>query len=632
MMNGWVGAILKVDLSNGGVDTAPTEPYVDDYLGGRGLGVRLIYDAYTPGTDPLEPGNPLIFNTGPLSGTALAGSGRVDVTALSPMSRLRAKSNFGAYWGPELKYAGFDHVVITGRSEKPCYLWINDGEAEIRDAEHLWGKDTFETQKAIQAELGDPEIKIVCIGPAGERLVRFACLITETGDAAGRTGMGAVMGSKNLKAVAVRGSGGVGIARPEEFLDLSISINNEIRKHPAYEELSKWGVSRGVHMMYQMGFFPVGYFEDVCWDDILQNYQAPAYVEKNQLKNMGCFCCPNRCMNFLSVPEIGKGLTSCEPFSGFTGAVWNLDMDAFWEATLAVNKLGMDCTETSACIGLMMELFHDGIISEKETDGIPMARGSKEAIMGAIQKIAAREGFGELLAEGQMVFAESVGPAAVEKVDLVKGLAPHAYEFRSFKGTGLMQAVGHRGDPLPLRGSLLEVDWHHANDWFQQVAQEQFGEAEAAIPTSYKGKARSTVLSEHMERAADNLGVCKWLYGLFIYQDVAMITQAFNLATGKDWDIDHILKVSERVRNLERMFDVRQGVRRKDDSLPRKFFEQPLTKGQYAGEVLDREKFEQMKDEYYEIRGWNRETGVPTPEKLAELGLQDAAEAAQQAR
>jgi len=625
-MYGWVGKILKVDLSSGAITTEPTEPYIDDYLGGRGLGVRLIYDNYRPGTDAFDPSNPLIFSMGPLTGTALSGSGRVDVTALSPMSQLRAKSNFGAYWGPEVKFAGYDHIVIQGRAEKPCYLWINDGRVEIRDAAHLWGQDTFDTQKLIQQELADPEIKVVCIGPAGERLVRFACIITETGDAAGRTGMGAVMGSKNLKAIAVRASGDVQVAKPEEFLELSIQINNEIRKHPAYEELSQWGVSRGVHMMYQMGFFPVGYFEDVCWDELLEKYSAADYVQNNQLKNMGCFCCPNRCMNFISVPHIGQGLTSCEPFSGFTGGVWNLDMDVFWEATLLVNKLGIDCTETSAAIGLLMELYHDQIITAKETDGLAMERGSKEAILGTIRKIAGREGFGDLLAEGQKAFAEHLGPAALAKVDLVKGLAPHAYEFRAFKGTGLMQAVGHRGDPLPLRGSLLEVDWHHSNDWFQQVAKEQFGDAEAAIPTSYQGKARSAVISEHMERVADNLGVCKWLFGLFIYQDTEMVTRVFNLVTGKDWDLNRLLKVSERVRNLERMFDVRQGLRRQDDSLPKKFFDQPLTHGPYKGEVMDKDKFERMKDEYYDIRGWDKETGIPTREKLEELGLGEVAD------
>jgi len=625
-MYGWVGKILKVDLTEGEITTEPTEAYVDDYVGGRGLGVKLIYDNYKPGTGALEPGNPLLLNTGPLTATAMPGSGRVDVTALSPMSNLRAKSNFGAYWGPELKFNGFDHLIITGKAEKPCYLWIHDGKVEIREASHLWGQDTFETQKLIQQELGDPEIKVVCIGPAGENLVKFACLISETGDAAGRTGMGAVMGSKNLKAVAVRGFGSVAVARPEEFLELSIQVNREVRESPAYQELSVWGVARGVQMMYQMGFFPVGYFEDVCVDEVCQKYAAPAFLEQHNIKNVGCFCCPGRCMNFLSVPGLGKGVTSCEPFSGFTGAVWNLDMDTFWEATLLVNKLGIDCTETSASIGLLMELFHEGIITAKETEGIPMERGSKEAILTTIRKIAAREGYGELLAQGQKAFATQIGPAAVEKLDLVKGLAPHAYEFRSFHGTALMQAVGHRGDPLPLRGSLLEVDWNHAPEWFQQVAKEQFGSEEAAIPTSYVGKARAAVISEHMERVPDNLGICKWVYGLFAYQDVNMAHRLFNLVTGKDWDLEQLLKVSERVRNLERMFDVRQGLTRKDDDLPKKFFEVPLSKGKFAGEVLDRAKFEQMKDEYYEIRGWDKETGIPTREKLVELGLGDVAD------
>ncbi|MGQ9921133.1 MAG: aldehyde ferredoxin oxidoreductase family protein, partial [Desulfobacca sp.] len=562
-MYGWVGKIVRLDLTEGRVHLEPIEPYCDLYVGGRGLGVKLIYDSYLPGTDALAPGNPLILNTGPLTGTAMPGSSRVDVTALSPMSRLRAKSNFGAYWGAELKFAGFDHLVITGRAEKPVYLWIHDGQVEIRPADHLWGQDTFTTQRLIQEELGDPEVKIVCIGPGGERLVRFACLISETGDAAGRTGMGAVMGSKNLKAIAVRGFGNVKVARPQEFLELSLQANKEIRESPAYQELSVWGVARGVHMMYQLGFFPVGYFEDVCWEELLEKYAGPDYVQQHQIKNVGCFCCPGRCMNFLAVPGLGKGVTSCEPFSGFTGAVWNLDMDVFWEATLLTNKLGLDCTETSACIGLLMELYHDGIIKPADTDGIPMERGSKEAILTTIRKIAAREGYGELLAEGQLAFARQIGPAAEAKVDIVKGLAPHAYEFRAYHGTALMQAVGHRGDPLPLRGSLLEVDWNHAPDWFQQVAKEQFGSEEAAIPTSYTGKAQAAILSEHMERVADNLGICKWLYGLFAYQDVNMAHRFFNLVTGKDWDLPQLLTVSERVRNLERMFDVRQGLTRK---------------------------------------------------------------------
>jgi aldehyde:ferredoxin oxidoreductase len=625
-MNGWVGNILKIDLSERTTATEPTEAYVDEYIGGRGLGVRLIYDHYKPGTDAFDPANPLIFNTGPLTGTAVPGSGRVDVTALSPMSNLRAKSNFGAYWGPELKYAGYDHIVITGKSEKPCYIWIKEGTVEIRDADHLWGKDTFETQRLIQKELNDPEIKAVCIGPAGENRVRFACLITETGDAAGRTGMGAVMGSKNLKAIAVRGSGDITVASPDELLTLAIQINKEIRENPAYKELSEWGVSRSIPMMYNLSFFPVGYFEDVCWEDIINNYQGIDYMEKYQLKSVGCFNCPGRCMRFFSVPEIGKGVTSCEPFSGFTGAVWNLDMDVFWEATQQANRMGMDGTETSASIGLLMELYHDGIITAEDTDGIPMERGSKEAILTTIQKIADREGYGDLLAEGQLAMAEKFGQRAVEKVDLVKGLAPHAYEFRAYKGTGLMQAVGHRGDPLPLRASLLEFDWNHAPDWFQQVAKEKFGSEQAAIPTSYQGKAMAATISEHMERVADNLGICKWVYTLFVYENAEIPTRLFNLVTGKDWGIDRMLKVSERVRNLERMFDVRQGLRRKDDNLPKKFFTQPLKKGPYEGEVLDEKKFEQMKDEYYDIRGWDKETGVPTREKLEELGLSDVAD------
>jgi aldehyde:ferredoxin oxidoreductase len=623
-MNGWVGKILEVNLSDGSISTQPTASYVDDYLGGRGIGAKLVYDRLKPGTDALDPENPLIFSMGPLTGTAMPSSGRTDVTALSPLSNLRAKSNFGGYWGPEAKYAGFDHIVITGKAENPGYLWIKDGRVEIRSAEHLWGKDTFETQLMIQRELNDPEIKVVCIGPAGERMVRFASLITDMAASASRTGTGAVMGSKNLKAVAVRGSGTVKVARPDEMLQLSVAVNQEIRNHPSCQELSNWGVTRSISWMYSLSAFPVGYYEDVHWEDIIENYSGPSFVEQFQVKNVGCFGCPVRCKNFLSVPGQSKGFVTCEPWSGFTGAVWNLDMELFWEATLSARKLGIDPSETAACIGLLMELYHDGIISEKETDGLPMERGGRDAILTTIRKIAHREGYGDLLAEGQRAFAAQIGPAAVDKLDIVKGMAPHPYEFRAYKGAALMQAVGHPGDPLPLRGSLIEFEWENSPEWFQQVAKAQFGSEDAAIPMSYTGKARSAIISEHNDRVVDSLGICNWPYILFIFQTIDKAAAFFKLVTGRQWSVEQLQHIGERIRNLERMFDVRQGMHRAMDTLPKKFFEKPLGKGKFEGAVLDREKFEQMKDEYYGLRGWDPKTGIPTREKLAALGLDDA--------
>ncbi len=579
-MYGWVGKILKVDLSSGNIETEPTETYVDDYLGGRGIGVRLVYEHLKPGTGALEPGNPLIFSMGPLTGTAMPSSGRTDITCLSPLTNLRAKSNIGGYWGPEAKFAGFDHIVITGKAEKPVYLWIQDGVVEIRDASHLWGKDTFETQTLIQEELGDPEIKIVCIGPAGERLVRLASIITDVAASASRTGTGAVMGSKNLKAVAVRGTGSVKVARPQEMMEYSIAINQEIREHPACKELSNYGVVRFISMMYSLSFFPVGHFEDVHWQEIIDNYGGPAFVEQFQLKNIGCFNCPVRCKNFLSVPELGKGFVTCEPWSDFTGAVWNLDMKVFWEATLLCRKLGLDHAEISSAIGLLMELYHEGIITEKETDGLAMERGGKEAILTTIRKTGYREGYGDLLAEGQKAFANHIGPEAVEKLDLVKGLAPHVYEFRAYHGSALMQAVGHRGDPLPLRGSLIEFEWHNAPDWFQEVAKGQFGDGEAAIPMSYQGKAGSAVISEHNDRVVDSLGVCTWPWSLFIYQTIEKATEFFNLVTGKDWSEEQMYLVAERIRNLERMFDVRQGLTREMDNSAQEILRRTPHQGQ----------------------------------------------------
>ena len=625
-MYGWTGNILKINLTERKTSTLATPDYAGKFIGGRGIGARLIYDELEPGTDPFDPANPLIFNLGPLTGTAMPGSGRVDVTAKSPLTHLRAKSNFGAYWGPELKFAGFDHVMITGQADAPVYLWIHNGEVEIRDASHLWGMDTRQTQLVIRKELGDPEIKTVCIGPAGERRVRFACLITETGDAAGRTGMGAVMGSKNLKAIAVRGTGGVKLAQPERFKELALQVHAAIRESPAFQELSHYGVVREVKHMYNFSFFPVGYFEDVAWEPVVKDYGGEAFMQQYQLRNIGCFGCPNRCMNFLSVPGIGAGVTSCEPWSGLTGGLWNTDMQVFWEANLLANLYGIDSTETTACIGLLMELHHEGIISEKETDGIPMERGGREAILGTIKKIARREGYGDLLAEGPKAAAAHWGPEAEARVDLVKGLSPHAYEFRAYHGAALAQAVGHRGDPLPLRGSMMEVDWNRGPEWFQSVAKELYGHEEAAIPTGYQGKALMTVISENQERVPDSLGLCKWLYPMIVIQSLEFPTSLFSAATGLEVAETDLLRAGERIRSLERAFDVREGLTRADDALPQKFFKEPLKSGKFAGAVLDETKFEQMKDEYYTLRGWDAKTGIPTRAKLEELGLADVAD------
>jgi aldehyde:ferredoxin oxidoreductase len=622
-MYGWTGVILKVDLTERKLTRLRTADYNEQFIGGRGIGARLIYDELEPGTDPFDPANPLIFNLGPLTGTAIPGSGRVDVTAKSPLTHLRAKSNFGAYWGPELKFAGFDHLMITGCADRPVYLWIHDGEAEIRDGAALWGLDTRQTQLAIRRELGDPEIKTVCIGPAGERRVRFACLITETGDAAGRTGMGAVMGSKNLKAVAVRGTGGVRVAEPETLKSLALQVHAAIRESPAFAELSRYGVVREVKHMYNFSFFPVGYFEDVAWEPMVNEYGGEAFLQQYQLKNVGCFACPNRCMNFLAVPGIGMGVTSCEPWSGMTGGLWNTDLQVFWEANLLANLYGLDTTETTACIGLLMELYRHGIITEKDTDGIPMERGGRDAILGTIQKIARREGFGDLLAEGPGAAARHWGPAAEARVDLVKGLSPHAYEFRAYHGAGLMQAVGHRGDPLPLRASMMEVDWNRGQEWFQSVGKELYGHEESAIPTGYQGKALMTVISEHQERVPDSVGLCKWLYPMIVLQSLEYPVAVFRAVTGVEATEADLLRAGERIRNLERAFDVREGLRRAQDTLPKKFFTEPLKSGKFAGAVIDATLFEKMKDEYYTLRGWDLQTGIPGRARLEQLGLGD---------
>jgi len=627
-MKGWKGKILRIDLSTGKISTTPTSDYIADYLGGRGIGARIMWEETGAHTDPLEPENLIIFSTGPLTGTTAPGSGRTDVTGKSPLTRLRGRTNFGGYWAPELKYAGYDHLVITGRSEKPVYIDIHNDRIAIRPADALWGRPIYETQELIRKELADPEVKSVCIGPGGENLIPYASVVTELGDAGGRTGMGAICGSKNLKAVAVRGTTGVEIADPKGFLEYSKKIYMLVRNDASNQK--RLGASGMKSMLSSNKTYMLiyGNYEEPIWQAALDEMQGKIdrFIADNWIKHVGCFNCPRRCMDLINAPGIGYDVVMCTPYKAFSTMVWNTDPALLWEAIRFCNNYGIDTLEAGGAIAYLMHLYHLGLVTQSDTDGLDLNACGHDVLMTMLEKIVRREGVGELLAGGTVGMEKALGKEAAAYAVHTKGMFPHGYQMHQNPGACLLQAVGHKsGDPFPMCSSGVEVRYDTGPEKAMKDATAIFGDADIAKPESYDPKkVDAAVKSEYLKRIPDMIGVCCYTYGCgegAYNEEVA--ANLLQLATGHPYSVPKLNECVERVMNIERAYEIREGMDRRHDTLPRRFFEEPIKEGKYKGVAIDRSRFEAMKDRYYDLHGWDVKTGIPLPAKLESLGLKD---------
>ena len=610
-MFGYAGRILRIDLSTGKTKVSPLSvEYAKKYIGGIGLGMALLLENSEPGVDPLSPENPLILTTGPFSGTMAptGGNGHAFV-AKSPLTNGVGEAKSHGFFGSELKRAGYDAVIFENKAEKPVYVWIDDDSVQLMDAKHLWGKSPKETEDTIREDLGDYYIRVASIGLAGEKLARVAAIINDTTRAAGRTGMGAVMGSKNLKAIAVRGTKDVSVAKPEEFMEF-VKMMHERMKGPATVKYRTLGTPLNVLVHNSLGALPTRNFTNAVFEGA-EKVSGEYLNEHFVVKINGCSSCAMRCEHIAVVPEGPyKGTTTrveYEPLWSF-GPHCGVDrMDAILKAMELCNYYGLDSLSTGNIVGFAMDCYEHGILTKEDTDGLDLEFGNAEAMVELVHKIGKREGIGDILAEGVKRAAEKIGKGAEKFANHIKGLEMTGYDIRGLKTAALGYAVSFRGADHNRHGAY-GLDLKGTVDRFKVE----------------KGRAKLVIDLENLYTIIDSLIICKFSRGTY-YEGFKDLAKYYTLVTGIEMTPEELERTGERINNLGRLFNIREGFTRKDDHLPPKIMSTPIPDDTVSkGSYITQEELDLMLDDYYATRGWTKE-GVPTLEKLKELGLEDLA-------
>lgn len=603
MYGNW-GKYIRVNLSTGEIKVESwDEEIAKKWLGSRGLGIYLLLKEMDPSVDPLSPDNKLIIAAGPLSGTSAPTGGRYNVITKSPLTGYITFANSGGYFGAELKKAGYDAVVIEGASEKPVYLYINDDHIELKDASHLWGKTTGETESIIRTELNDKNIRIAEIGPAGENLVKFAAVMNDEHRAAGRGGPGAVMGSKKLKAIAVKGTKTVPIADKEKFMQVVREKVNKIRNDPVGGGgLPKFGTAVLVNIINENGLYPHKNFQTGVFEYAYEQ-SGEAMAAKYLIRNKPCFACPIGCARVNKLPTVGE--TEGPEYESIWALGSNMginDLATIIEANHMCDEFGLDTISTGGTLATAMELYEKGLIKDEDLGEAPPFRfGNSEVLHYYIEKIAKREGFGDKLAEGGYRLAEMYN--GTEYFMGVKKMELPAYDPRGAEGHGLGYATNNRGGchiknymiSPEILGYPYKMDPHDIGD----------------------EKVKMLIIFQHLTAVIDAAGLCLFTtFGL----GADDYTDLLNAGLGWDFSTDDYLKIGERIWNAERLFNLKAGLDpAKDDTLPRRFLEEPMPEGPNKGHTV---RLKEMLPRYYALRGWSEDGKIPE-EKLKELGLDE---------
>ncbi len=600
-MYGYMGKVLRVNLSDGTIKTEPLDLKVaQKFLGSRGLGVKTLIDEVDPKVEPLSPDNKLIIATGALTGAPVPTSGRYMVITKSPLTGGIAIANSGGKWGVDFKATGHDMVIFEGKSEKPVYISIEDDKVEIKDGRHIWGKTTEETTKILEKEIEGS--KVLCIGPAGENLSLIASVMNDVDRAAGRGGVGAVMGSKNLKAVVVKGTKKVSLFDEERVKSVSSQKVKTLREDPvAGQGLPTYGTAVLVNIINENGVFPVRNFQE-AYTDNADLISGETLTEKYLVKKSACFRCPIGCGR---VVKLGDGTVvggpEYETIWSFGADCGVFDYNAINEANMLCNEYGLDTISTGATIAAAMELYEKGYIKDEEieADGLTLNWGDAKAVTGWTKKMGLREGFGKKLSEGSYRLAKSYGAPEISMT--VKKQELPAYDPRGIQGHGINYAVNNRGG-CHIKGYMINP--------------EILGYPEKLDRLALEGKPTYTKVFHDLTAVIDSIGLCLFTtFGLGLPDYVDM----YNAVCGDIYNNETLLEAGERIWNLEKLFNLQAGIPSSEDKLPKRLIEEPIPGGPSKGNV---HHLNELLPEYYAVRGWDEE-GIPTEETLNRLGLEE---------
>ncbi len=631
MSYGYTGKILHVNLTASEITVEePNEQFYRTYMGGSAMGMHYVLKETPAGVDPLSPDNVLALCTGVVTGTPISGQSRLTSVAKSPLTGCIGDAQGGGYFPAEMKFSGFDAVIIKGKSPKPVYLWMHHGEAELKDAGHLWGLTTGDAEDKLKEELEDKRIEVLQIGPAGENLVRFAALISMSNRANGRTGMGAVMGSKNLKAVVVRGKQKPTIADPERFKELQ-KLGKTLLEPTGMDDFGKYGTPDVTSPQNKSGGLPTYNFNSGTFDKHEEINGRTLYNEhlrghekddQNRFGRDTCFSCQIKCKRVSQIDEgpyktdAKYGGPEYETLATFGSYCGISNMDAIIHANALCNMYGMDTISCGATISWAMECWAEGKLTSEDTGGIELNYGSAEAMVKMTEMIAKREGFGKILAEGSQKASEIIGRGTEEYLITSKGQEAPAHMPQVKRSLSVIYAT----NPF---GADHESSEHDPAYKAYPERMEQIGLTNPQEKLALNEEMmRFAMVTQHLSSAVDSLSVCAFIFGAsFQLYDANQLVELVNAVTGWDTDITEILAVGERRLNMLRAFNSREGIGRESDTLPKKMFKRPLEGGRSDGYVLDEKEWEAALEDYYRLCDWDVKTGHPSLKKMESLGL-----------
>ncbi|MFX0202105.1 MAG: aldehyde ferredoxin oxidoreductase family protein [Candidatus Hodarchaeota archaeon] len=628
------GKILRVNLSTLKTSLESSAKYAERFLGGRGVNQWILFNELPLNTSPLSADNMMVFGTGPLAGTLAPGACRLSIDSKNTLTNGIGSSSCGGGFAPELRFAGYNNIVIEGKSEAPVYLFIDDHKAEIKEASHIWGRTTWETDAMIKEEIGDNNIQMVYIGPAGENLVKGACIITDLEKAAGRCGLGAVMGSKRLKAIAVRGTGSIEVADPKKFMRAVDEVREKLRVSDILKKRQEYGIYHSVLWGENFRESPWRNFQGGYIPNHKQIAEIHPDVFRNKFKkkSMSCFSCPIHCRALLEVRDgpyaglLSEGLENND--IQLFGAKLNIfDPAAILKLRSLCNQYGLDTDNATGAIAWAFECYQRGIINEEITDGLKLEWGSHETCLELIRKITYREGFGNILAEGSKKASEIIGRGSKKYAIHLKGqdLMEHLWVD---KGWALGTVLSPRGG-THTRGAVMS---HRYAGLSSELSKRYFQVEKIGAPTEYEGKAKLVTVFEKLEALADSLGLCTFVTIIWTPPPGGMnqegMAELLSASTGLNIDSKEMMNFGDRIHNLEKAFNVLHTKwTRKDDFPPRRFVEEPVKiAGPFRGECLHLDKWDRVLDEYYALHGWDEKTSWPTRETLEKLDLRDIAD------